>query len=170
MIQKAVIKNINNNIFTIRIPIFETAGSNTEYTTEARLCYEPGNLQSYNINDVVFVAFENDEINDPVIIGKLFTGKEEVSTTFSKNSALTVTGQTVLSENTKIGKLTYDDLYNLVQKVNLINDILSNTIKDLDTISKDIEQFNGVPLTTTNINDIIFAKRDKYFKNKLLNM
>ena len=58
MIRKAIIKEINNDIFLVRIPDFESPGDNSEYLAEAILCYQPGNLEGYFINDIVFVAFD----------------------------------------------------------------------------------------------------------------
>ena len=80
MIQKGIVKSIalEKNILYVRIPIFETAGSQ-EAIFECRLCTEPGILNGYNVGDVVFVSFESDYLNLPVVIGKLYKGLKNMN-------------------------------------------------------------------------------------------
>lgn len=76
MITKGIITEIvdekDKHYFSVRVPIFETSAS-TEFSIfkEVPLCYEPGNLSGYHLDDVVWVGFENNEANNPVILGKL---------------------------------------------------------------------------------------------------
>lgn len=76
MITKGVIKTINysNNTCTVRIPLFETAGSSGEVIFTATFMIQPGIYNGYSEGDVVFVDFEDNKLSYPIIIGKLFKG------------------------------------------------------------------------------------------------
>lgn len=78
MINKAFIeKKIDEYTYIVRIPRFNKSNSSVYASKDtnlytATICYLPGIIPYYDINDVVFVAYENDEYSNPVIIGKLF--------------------------------------------------------------------------------------------------
>lgn len=74
MLCKAVIKYIdfNSNMATVRIPVFESAGSVGEALFEANIAITPGVINSYKEADVVIVGFENSSKSKPIILGKLF--------------------------------------------------------------------------------------------------
>lgn len=82
MITKGIIKRTpsstldkNNYKFDVRIPIFEEAGSNDEYISQCCLCYNDDSAYTYNVGDVVYLSFENNDLDKPIIIGKLFCSK-----------------------------------------------------------------------------------------------
>ena len=76
MITKAIIVETplnNSNKFKIQIPTLVKANSNKDnFILDATLCYQPGVILGYNIGDVVFVAFEDNYIEKPIILGKLY--------------------------------------------------------------------------------------------------
>lgn len=76
MITKAIIRSINNagNRCVVRMPLFETAASSTPVEIEALVSITPGLFNNLFVNDVVFVAFEENAMEKPIIIGKLFKG------------------------------------------------------------------------------------------------
>ena len=78
MVVKGLIKSIdfNGNTCKVRIPLFESAGNKKEIAIDAIIATQPGIYNSYRENDVVIVAFENNEIDMPVVIGKLYLGAE----------------------------------------------------------------------------------------------
>ena len=128
MIAKALIVEQIDNKFRVRIPLFESAGNLSECILTATLCYVPGDLDVYRVGDVVFVAFENNQINSPVIIGKLYTGKEETNTKLSQSANLKVTTQAILPGNTKIGEFLPEDVYTALKS----SPIYEQRITDLE--------------------------------------
>ena len=77
MIVKGIIKSIDvqGNTCVVRMPYFETAG-NDEIIATATVSNSPGSYNGYKVDDVVWVAFENDQLECPVVIGKLYLGIE----------------------------------------------------------------------------------------------
>ena len=56
------------------MPLFETASSSVPVEVEALVSITPGMFNNLFINDVVFIAFEENALEKPIIIGKLYTG------------------------------------------------------------------------------------------------
>ena len=102
-----------DNIYQVEIPSLRTANnttniSNGAFLSDALLCYQPGNLNSYRVNDVVFLTIDAPETL-PIIIGKMYVGDEE-ATNFSKNNTLEVTDRANLPEDTTIGDISFKEL------------------------------------------------------------
>ena len=76
MVTKGQIKSINRagNRCVVRLPLFETASSTAPVEIEALVSITPGMFNNLFVNDVVFVAFEENALEKPIIIGKLYTG------------------------------------------------------------------------------------------------
>lgn len=79
MIQKAIIEEIIQGGYQarVRIPRYNKAASSPTATDTgdlaiATICTFPGVHPSYQLGDIVFVGFENEEINQPVILGLLY--------------------------------------------------------------------------------------------------
>ena len=104
MITKGKIVSIDsdNKLYGVRIPLLESAGINRTQVLQCTLCYNKGNVNSLRIDDTVFVDFEDNKIESPVIIGALFVGEDE-ATNYSLCQSLTVTGNAQLPLDTKIG-------------------------------------------------------------------
>ncbi len=81
MVTKGILQTIdfNGNTCTVRLPYFETASINDPIILNATLMMVPGVYNGYKPNDVVLVAFEDGQINNPVVIGKLFLGTNNES-------------------------------------------------------------------------------------------
>jgi hypothetical protein len=58
----------------VRLPLFETASSSAPVEIEALINITPGMFNNLFVNDVVFVAFEENALEKPIVIGKLYTG------------------------------------------------------------------------------------------------
>jgi hypothetical protein len=58
------------------MPLFETAANPNPVEAEALVNIAPGLFNSLAVGDVVFVAFEENAIDKPIIIGKLFRGAD----------------------------------------------------------------------------------------------
>lgn len=140
MITKGLIQSINfsGNTCMVRVPFFETAGNPTEMTLQATFAITPGIFNSYKVGDVVQVAFENGEINNPVVVGKLFLGgqKESVeprgSATFN---SLEVAQSATLPLDTKfklnIGDTTIPNVKGSYRSYESVQDII-NSMQDLN--------------------------------------
>jgi hypothetical protein len=101
MIVKGLIKSINfaDNSCRVRIPLFETAASKGEVVLNATMLIQPGMYNGYIEGDVVFIDFENDDLGQPIVLGKLYLGAaKEAATTV--HSALAVSNLTVTSNAT----------------------------------------------------------------------
>ena len=75
MLTKAIIQSIDytKNICRVRIPLFENASRNTVMIeADAQFSIVPGVYNSYKTGDVVFISFEENKMELPVILGKLF--------------------------------------------------------------------------------------------------
>lgn len=78
MITKAVIQAINapGNRCIVRMPLFETAANPSPIEAEALVNIAPGMFNSLSVGDIVFVAFEENALEKPIILGKLFRGSD----------------------------------------------------------------------------------------------
>lgn len=142
MITKAVIKEKVGNRFNVRIPLFETAGNPIEFILPATLCYEPGNMDGYKINDVVFVAFENGEAGKPVIIGKLYTGDDGEAWNHAYSSRLKVTTSAELPQNLKVGDVSAADVYATFKNNKLFEEKITKLDESIIALSKAIDVVN----------------------------
>lgn len=73
MLTKGEIESIDsaNNTCFVRVPIFEGAGNTQRVSMLALISTPPCEDLGYVVGDVVFVAFAENSLNKPVIIGKL---------------------------------------------------------------------------------------------------
>lgn len=94
MITKAIVKALpstDNNKYTVYIPLLRNANdSETDATFNATLCFLNGIFYSLAIDDVVYVAFEDNYYEKPVIIGKLYTGNEDRNNVPTQITAKTI--------------------------------------------------------------------------------
>ena len=81
MITKGVIRSINSagNRCVVRLPLFETAASTMPVELTALVNVPPGMFSGLAVDDVVFVAFDENELEKPIIIGKLFINANKES-------------------------------------------------------------------------------------------
>lgn len=138
MITKAYILDINpqSNKYYIRIPIFDKPGLSADNSTfsgalfYATLSHEPTSKESYKVGDTVFVGFENNDLNKPIIIGKLYTLGEEPSPTGAIDvKSLTVYDKAILPANTTIGSVNFSNISNFFASINdRLNEVLSDSI------------------------------------------
>lgn len=81
------------------MPLFDSASSTAKTEATAIISITPGLFNNLFVNDVVLVAFEENALEKPVIIGKLFTGAAKESKTKGGNGildALTVRSSAVI--------------------------------------------------------------------------
>lgn len=117
MILKSYIKKLpstGSNTYKVRIPFLED-NTNHEMVFDALLCTPPGEYYGYNVGDCVYVEFEDDKLNIPVILGKLYIEPEDEVSSYHVVNELNVTGNVTLPENTKIGNYSALDFFKLYQ-------------------------------------------------------
>lgn len=100
----------DSNTIKVRLPTYESAGIDAKVIINALIAYNPGNLYSYNIGDVVVVSFEHNQVDQPIVLGKLYIGPEEKASNYSFANSLQVTEKAILPTTTTIGNLSYNDL------------------------------------------------------------
>ena len=83
MITKAEIQSINTagNRCIVRMPLFETASSLAPVEAEALVSITPGMFSNLRVKDIVFISFEENALEKPIIIGKLYKGSADESET-----------------------------------------------------------------------------------------
>lgn len=79
MLTKAIIKSINTagTRCTVEIPLFKSASMTKPVEATALINIPPGIFNNLKVNDVVFIGFEENAMEKPIILGKLFTGASE---------------------------------------------------------------------------------------------
>lgn len=81
MITKAIIEQkIDEFQYKVRIPIFDRTSDSTYFTDTAELAIAvasvpKGITNTLEVNDIVFVGFEDNNIANPVILGQLYNEK-----------------------------------------------------------------------------------------------
>ena len=106
MITKAIIQNIDytKNLCRIRIPLFENAARNVDIIeADAQINIIPGIYNSYKTGDIVFIGFEENKMEKPVILGKLFVSASAEASAFRGNvsgNSLAITDSAMLPHST----------------------------------------------------------------------
>ena len=100
MLTKAIIKalpEIGSNIFKVRVPYLED-NSRTEIVLNATYCITPGIYDGLSIGDCVFIDFEEDRLEKPVILGKLYINSTE------KVNTKIITGNCIITDHVDLPK------------------------------------------------------------------
>ena len=149
MILKGIIEEIiSQSRIKVRIPLLHRALTAVEHVQlqdipEAQICTLPSTVPNLQCGDVVIVAFENNDLSRPIIIGHLFTDNPSSSAFSSTFESLTVRNSTRLSTDTAIGNVTAVELQRLQGvKENLQQtiDLLWNKIDNLQTIVENLQK------------------------------
>jgi hypothetical protein len=158
MIVKGIIKTIdyNGNMCTVRLPLFESSSKSGEVILPATIAIQPGLINSYKEEDVVLISFENNKIETPVVIGKLYLGataesKESrgninvtgltVSTKASipLTTELTFKGDTTSVVDVDGGLTTYKTLADIVRALQKVEVQFNTTSRDISNQIKEIK-------------------------------
>ena len=121
MLTKAIIQNIDytKNLCRVRIPLLENASRNVNMIeADAQFSTVPGIYNSYKTGDIVFIGFEENKLELPVVLGKLFVSVAAEASSYRGNLSgnslsITDTAQlpySTLFDFTKISQ--NDQLYN----------------------------------------------------------
>ena len=128
MITRGIIEEVLDDGYhvRVRIPVYHKAEFSAfstpfEELPIAPICTAPGILPAYKKGDVVFVGFENDETDNPVVLGPLYRS-EDTSTSNIKSNSLEVNVNCNLPNDVVIGDL-----------------ITNKTLKDLSEVSSSVQ-------------------------------
>ena len=118
MITKAYVEDVYNEYqYKVRIPLLDRIESSVgsvdfDDLSIATACVPKGINASIRKGDVVFVAFEEDDYDYPIIIGHLYRSDliKDSQMPFIESRNLTVTEKAVLPKDTKIGDITYEQI------------------------------------------------------------
>lgn len=178
MITEGILTEIDyvTNICYIRIPLLENVNSPDKVIVEGRFAIQPGELNGYKVDDLVWVGFVEGKLNQPLVLGKIYS--QLPSTTNETNTSaksLLVNTLKVIGDESEIPKTTkitgeaefktIDDLSNrlklntqlISQQTNIIKK-LANKINELSGLLElAIVDLNGEPLSDIN-GEILTAK------------
>ena len=135
--------NNRDNTFLVQIDLFKTAGNLPEDSKldaskqTATLCLSAGMDNNYAVGDIVYIAFEDNDLSKPVIIGKLFTNIDAKGELRKKESvgsanlqALTVSRTANLPLDTVFGnnadEVTANTILTQIREISNLKNITSN--------------------------------------------
>ena len=113
MIALGKIVGKKDNLYSVYIPSLST--TDTDFIIEAPVCYQNGNLNYYQYGDLVWVARQNLNKSDQVIIGKQYTGEPDPLTNKLTGNDLNINGTTVLNGDITINGINITDIISKLQ-------------------------------------------------------
>ena len=119
MITKAyIIDIIDKYRARVRIPIYNKAYASptatpTDNLSIATICTLPGVIPNYKVGDVVYVAFEEDIVSKPVILGLLCYIDMEKSSSDATFSNMQVGSSAALPQQTSVGNVSSKEINTL---------------------------------------------------------
>lgn len=129
MLTKAIIQSIDytKNMCRVRIPLFENASRNVNIIeADAQINIVPGIYNSYKTGDIVFIGFEENKMELPVILGKLFVSAANEAGSYRGN----VSGNSLaITDTAQLPYSTLFDFSKIAQNNKLYTDL--NTPKKL---------------------------------------
>lgn len=152
----------DGNLFEVRIPIFEKAGSSKELPDlsgsyfQATVNQVPGQYNAYQVGDCVVIGFLDNHYEKPIILGKLYLGNtpDKIKPQgFLDANALEVSDKAVLPGNTTIGEIGYRDLEKLLRAIETLGGQITTVADNGGGSGTDLDTTVGIILgLTTNIN------------------
>lgn len=111
MVTKGIVVELIEDKAIVRLPIFDGIEGTQNATgknnlSKATVCTLPNATNVLSVDDIVYVAFEDDDISKPVIIGHLKKEGLTKTTPSLKLGELSTSSTTNLSEYTSIGNIT----------------------------------------------------------------
>ena len=168
MIVRGIVESKFKNQAKVRIPVFDkvyTAALGVDYDSlsTAAICVPPKFKMDIKSGDLVYVLFEENNKQKPVIVGYMFN--ENNSTSSANILDLSAETSAVFSENTSIGDVTGDNIKflegidkNLQETINErkenvnINNNNINNIYNINNKNKNIILNNTISINNANSN------------------
>lgn len=160
MIVRGIVESTFKNQAKVRIPIFDkvfSASLGVDYSelSDATICIPPKFDMNAKNGDTVYVLFENNNRQKPIIIG--FIKNDKNSHCESESTSVVVENSAVLPENIVIGDVNQNNIKNLhgldknVQNfINETDENVNNKVSNINNINNNISNIN-----ITNINNNI---------------
>lgn len=168
VLTKAIIQSIDytKNICRVRIPLFENASRNVNMIeADAQINIVPGIYNSYKTGDVVFIGFEENKMESPVILGKLFVSAATEAGSYRGN----VSGNSLAITDT--AQLPYSTTFNydkIAQNNTLYTDLntpkkLADGIINLQRVAEQTKKYQTViRISVTNTTKDTQQEKDIY--------
>lgn len=146
MITKAYVQSVlDNHTVRVRIPLFNKlenvngATPNGELSI-APICTVANIINDPHIGDIVFVAFEEDDLSKPIVIGYLSLDNMGESYPQIKCDSLEAIDEVKLSTSTTIGDIKYSNISQLKNLKENVANKFSSINQELEDIEADIKQ------------------------------
>lgn len=169
MIVKGIIQSVDllKNTYKVRIPFYENVTDGTPGTYSGTISTQPGIVPDYNVNDVVYLGFENNLIDAPIILGKLFLDKKDIKGSINCIN-LTCTSSAEIPINTI---LNYDNASNIADSnvskssYKSISDIVEKVQKLDNKVNADLKELTFEKLADIQTSDLILGTITDPIKN-----
>ncbi len=173
MITKATVEKVlNDKTYQVRIPIIDKAKKSSltnNILSTAVISSQINCPLNFRVGDIVFVDFEEDNYNKPVILGSLYTGTNTKTKPTVNLNSIKVTDSAILSKSTAIGNnIKYENILSLKDSKESIQKQLNETASTLSEYKEKIEdEATLISLQYTSIKDAtsLVEKIDEYLKN-----
>ena len=167
MITKGIIeKVVSDYSYLVRIPILNKVKSAAMYTptdelAEAVACIFAGSFPHYQINDVVFVAFEDNDTGKPIILGLLYRENMPLTSNDIIADSVNVNVSTKLPEDTTIGEVTgteISQLSGITDNIQWQIDKVASSVQDSSAIRTAVNELSRssgwIDITRKNYNNV----------------
>ena len=156
MIVKGIIEDTFKNQAKVRIPVFDkvfSASLGVDYNdlSEATMCVPPKFDMNVKQGDIVYILFEDNNRQKPVIIG--FVKNDNNSCCNSETVDIVVSNDVILSNETSIGNVDKNNIKNLVGINKNIQIFLNTTKENVNNKETIINNINN-NINNININNI----------------
>ncbi|WP_300924709.1 hypothetical protein [uncultured Clostridium sp.] len=150
MITKGIVEEIVDYKAKVRLPIYDDVpdskiGTKINNLSSATICSICNIQYPVSVGDIVYVGFEDNDNNKPIILGHLYRKIKTNTTPGLTLGLLTTTSTTKLNEDTYIGNITPNEIRmltgvqsNIQLQINNINDKLNKDI-NIDVLEQKID-------------------------------
>ena len=153
MITKAIIQSINadGTRCVVRMPLFESSANSAHIEAEALVNITPGVFNNLAVGDVVFVGFEENALEKPIILGKLFRGANvegsvrgggAIFNSLKVNSDVTLPASTVIAFQDNL-KNNYANFTTLKQTVDYIKWLEKLMVSNISSVEDNFNCFKN---------------------------
>jgi hypothetical protein len=156
MVVKGIVEDTFKNQAKVRIPVFDkvfSASLGVDYNdlSEATMCVPPKFDMNVKQGDIVYILFEDNNRQKPVIIG--FVKNDDNSCCNSETVDIAVSNDVILSNETSIGNVDKNNIKNLVGINKNIQIFLNTTKENVNNKETIINNINN-NINNININNI----------------
>lgn len=143
-LQKGIVEEITDKYsIKVRVPKYDKLatdpyGVKTRDLADAIMCTLPGMSIAYSVGDIVLVDFENDELNNPVVLGLLYR-----DTTTDAVLKLEETDKKIDAINEQLDKLSSNGMYTHIKYSNDGGKTFTSLFEymELGTVEKNLEVY-----------------------------